>query len=74
MIGAQWRIAQLAGFPIFIEASWLFILALPAASVANGFLSMLDKYFRGVPHQLPRKGYWILTLPTAPSECECEVP
>src|SRR5439155_20287687 len=65
MFTARWRIFRLAGIPIYIDLSWLFILALITWSLSD--------LFRGAIPALPRSDYWMMGLITAIAFFVCVV-
>jgi Zn-dependent protease/CBS domain-containing protein len=65
MFGKRWRLFQILGFPISIDASWLIVLFLLTLSLAEGFPAILDQYF---PTDAPLRSpaaYWVMGLITA---------
>ncbi len=64
MFRARWRIMRLAGIPIFVDASWLIILALLTLSFAGGFPEILNRFFPGGGNLAPSE-FWIMGLITA---------
>ena len=65
MFGARWRLLRLAGIPIFVDLSWLIILALLTISLANQFPSLLHEYFPDATERFDRFDYWVMGLFTA---------
>src|SRR6266478_2339032 len=65
MFTARWRIFRLAGIPIYIDLSWLFILALITWSLSD--------LFRAAIPALPRSDYWMMGLVTAVAFFVCVV-
>ncbi len=43
MFGMRWRLFRLRGIPIYVDASWLIILALLTLSLASGFPAVLHE-------------------------------
>jgi Zn-dependent protease len=65
MFLGRWRLGKLLGIPIFVDASWLLILALLTISLAQGFPTLLQEAFPGAAPALPAYDYWIMGLVTA---------
>lgn len=65
MFGPRWKVLRLFGIPVYIDASWLIVLALLALSFAAGFPALLNEYFPGMLHSLPIYESWLLGLATA---------
>jgi Zn-dependent protease/CBS domain-containing protein len=64
MFGTRWKLIRLRGIPVYIDASWLLILALLTLTFARNFPVLLEANFPGVPHLAPAT-YWVLGLVTA---------
>lgn len=62
MFTTRWQPFRLLGIPIFIDMSWLVILALLTLSLASVFPLLLKQYFPGVPDNLTSAEYWGLGL------------
>jgi Zn-dependent protease/predicted transcriptional regulator len=57
MFGRRWRVFRLLGFPIYLDFSWLIVLALVSWTLADDFV-------REVP-DLPPFDYWVLGIGSA---------
>ena len=73
MFGMRWRLFSLLGIPIFVDASWLIILALLTLSLANDFPALLQEFFPESSQTLPPYAYWIMGLVTAVAFFVCIV-
>ena len=61
MFVKRWRIARLMGIPIYIDASWLIILALLTLSLGQSFPVILHEYY---PQAVPATEgmYWAMAV------------
>src|SRR5262249_15132583 len=64
MFGTRWRLLRLRGIPVYIDASWLIVLALLTLTFARDFPALLREYFPTVPRVAPGV-YWGMGLITA---------
>jgi Zn-dependent protease/CBS domain-containing protein len=64
MFGTRWQLLRLRGIPVYIDASWLLILALLTLTFARDFPALLHANFPDVPHVAPAV-YWLMGLVTA---------
>ena len=65
MFHNRWRVLRLLGIPIYVDASWLIVLALLTLSLATGFPAMLHQYFPGAAREPSPVEYWTMGLVTA---------
>jgi Zn-dependent protease/CBS domain-containing protein len=65
MFGMRWRIVRLLGIPVYIDASWLIILALMTLSLAQAFPVLLQDYFPAVAPATAAFIYWIMAVVAA---------
>lgn len=65
MFHNRWRLFRLLGIPIYLDASWLIILALLTLSLATGFPAILHEYFPGAAREPSPVAYWTMGLVTA---------
>jgi Zn-dependent protease/CBS domain-containing protein len=65
MFGTRWRLFRLLGIPIYVDASWLIILALITLSLAREFPRLFDRFFHEAMTDLSTYDYWIMALITA---------
>ncbi len=65
MFQNRWRLFRLLGIPIYVDASWLIILALLTLSLATGFPAMLHEYFPGSAREPSPIAFWSMGLVTA---------
>jgi Zn-dependent protease/CBS domain-containing protein len=73
MFGHRVRLFRLLGIPIYVDASWLVILALLTLSLAGGFPAMLHAYFPRATHEPSQVEYWMMGLITALAFFTCIV-
>jgi Zn-dependent protease/CBS domain-containing protein len=71
MFGARLKLIRLLGIPIFVDASWLIILALLTLSFAEGMPLILHDLMPQVAQELAPQQYWIMGLVTALSFFVC---
>lgn len=64
MFGTRWRVLRLRGIPVYVDVSWLFILALLTLTFAQAFPSLLREYFPEIEHLSPWT-FWGMGLITA---------
>ncbi|HEY8503356.1 MAG TPA: site-2 protease family protein [Gemmataceae bacterium] len=64
MFGIRFRLFRMFGIPVYVDVSWLIILALITASLANFFPMLLQEIY-GEPPELSRQTYWLMGLLTA---------
>ncbi len=64
MFGTRWRILRVRGIPIYVDLSWLIILALLTLTFAQAFPILMHDYLGAVPPQQPWM-YWVMGLITA---------
>ena len=62
MFGTRWRLFRLLGIPIYVDPSWLIILALLTMTVAGLLPQLAGQYYPGVNLGIPPWGYWIAGL------------
>ncbi len=62
MFGTRWRLFRLLGIPIYVDPSWLIILALLTMTVAGLLPQLAAQYYPGVNLGIPVWGYWIAGL------------
>lgn len=65
MFRTRWQPFRLLGIPVYLDASWLIILALLTLSLASVFPGLLRDYFPGVPPDLAPYEYWLMGLVAA---------
>jgi Zn-dependent protease/CBS domain-containing protein len=70
MFGTSWRILRVGGIPIYVDLSWLFILALATLTFAQSYPPLMHVVFGNVP-ALPPSVYWTMGLITALSFFVC---
>jgi len=64
MFGKRWRILRVRGIPIYVDLSWLIILALLTLTLAQAYPQFMVKYL-GVTPAEPPWAFWIMGLITA---------
>src|SRR5262249_17368667 len=62
MFTTRWRLFRLLGIPIYVDASWLIILALLTISLANHFPTLLHESFPETDDHPARYEFWIMGL------------
>ncbi len=73
MFRTRWQILRAFGIPIYVDASWLVILALLTLSFSSGFPVLLREVFpEAVPNLAPYQ-YWVMGLITALAFFACIV-
>jgi Zn-dependent protease/CBS domain-containing protein len=71
MFGTRWRLFRLLGIAIYVDASWLIILALLTLSVAEGFPNLLQAFYPETPHAFAWYEYGLMGLITAVAFFAC---
>jgi Zn-dependent protease/CBS domain-containing protein len=61
MFAGRWRLFHLFGIPVYVDASWLIILALLTMSLADFFPYLLRDYYPELP-ALTTASYWLMAL------------
>lgn len=70
MFGTRWRILRLRGIPVYVDISWLLILALITMSLAESFPALQLRYYPDT-ELLPPAVYWGMGLIAALSFFLC---
>ncbi|MFL5339212.1 MAG: site-2 protease family protein [Gemmataceae bacterium] len=71
MFTTRWRLFRLLGIPIYVDASWLIILALLTISLASRFPALLHETFPETTDVPSRSEFWALGLLAAVAFFAC---
>lgn len=70
MGGTRWRLFRLLGTPVYVDPSWLIVLALLTWSVAGSFPGLLRDFYPDEP-SLPEYAYGVMGLVTSVAFFAC---
>jgi Zn-dependent protease/CBS domain-containing protein len=65
MLGTRWQLFRLYGIPVFVDASWLIILALLTLTISTTLPGLMHRYFGEAAPDLVPYQYWIMGLVAA---------